>query len=61
MSQPKIQESDQEKAARVAAEEEATGKASERSGKETDRLFRLFGARSSLGMDSPLGFSPMGK
>lgn len=57
MRQPQNQETDQEKALRIAADEEATQKAQARAGRETDRLFRLYGARSAYGMSNPLGFT----
>jgi hypothetical protein len=45
----------EEKAAKTAAKEEKIGEAQERAGDETDRLFRLFGARSAFGMGGRIG------
>lgn len=59
--QAQTQESDQDKALRIAAEEESVGKAQDRAGRESARLFKLFGGRAAFGMSNPLGFSPMAK
>jgi hypothetical protein len=61
MRQPQTQESELEKANRLAADEKSTQNAQERAGRESDRLFKMFGARSAYGMSGPLNFSPMAK
>ena len=48
MRQPNIQETDAEKAAKLAAEEQAIEKAQTRAGRETDRLFKLYGGSRSF-------------
>lgn len=57
LRQAQDQETELQKAQRLAADQQATEKAQQRAGAETERLFRLFGARSAYGMSSPLGFS----
>lgn len=61
MRREQTQESELEKAQRLAADEQAVGKAQARAGQETYRLFRLYGARSAYGMSGPLNFAPMAK
>ena len=43
MRQPNIQETDAEKAAKLAAEEQAIEKTKARAGRETDQLYRRYG------------------
>ncbi len=48
MRREQTQESELEKAQRLAAEEQAVGKAQARAGQETDRIFRLYGSTKSF-------------
>lgn len=47
MREPQVQETQLQKAQRLAAEAEAVEKAQKRAGSETDRLFRLYGSTRS--------------
>jgi hypothetical protein len=45
----------EEKAAIAAAREDRISEAQQRAGEDTDRLFRLFGARNSTGINGQMG------